>query len=95
MDSVLLESKENILMGDFNIDLSKANKLWTETFSLFNLSQIIDSPTRVPPHLEPSSITSTRQLPRTSRKSVCRYLVPVTIIPFAVPGQRKALKYPN
>ena len=36
-------------MGDFNIDLSKANKSWTETFSLFNLSQIIDSPTRVTP----------------------------------------------
>ena len=49
MDSVWLESKEIILMGDFNIDLSKANKLWTETFSLFNLSQIIDSPTRVTP----------------------------------------------
>ena len=49
VDSVWLESKEIILMGDFNIDLSKANKSWTETFSLFNLSQIIDSPTRVTP----------------------------------------------
>ena len=46
MDSIWLES---ILMGDFNIDLSKASKSWTETFSLFNLSQIIDSPTRVTP----------------------------------------------
>ena len=49
MDAVWLESKEIILMGDFNIDLSKANKSWTQTYSLFNLSQIINCPTRVTP----------------------------------------------
>ena len=49
MDSVCLESKEIILMGDFNIDLSKANKPRTQTFSLFYLSQIIICPTRVTP----------------------------------------------
>ena len=36
-------------MGDFNIDLSKASKSWTETFSLFNLSPKIGNPTRVTP----------------------------------------------
>ena len=49
MDSLWLESKEIILMGNFNIDLFKANKSWTETFFLFNLSQIIDSPTHITP----------------------------------------------
>ena len=46
MHLVWLDSKEIILMGDFSIDLSKACKSWTETFSLFNLSQMINSPTR-------------------------------------------------
>ena len=49
MDSVWLESKEITLMSDFNIDLSKANKSWTQTFSLFNFSQIINCPNRVTP----------------------------------------------
>ena len=49
MDVVWLESKEIIFMGDFNIDLSKTNKPWTDVFSLFNLSQTVSSPTRVTP----------------------------------------------
>ena len=49
MDAVWLESKEIISMGDFNIDLSKTNKPWTDVFSLFNLSQTVSSPTRVTP----------------------------------------------
>ena len=49
MDVVWLESKEIILMGDFNIDLPKANKPWTNVFSLFNLSQTVSTPARVTP----------------------------------------------
>ena len=49
MDVVWLESKEIILMGDFSIDLSKANKTWTDVFSLFNISQTVSTPTRVTP----------------------------------------------
>ena len=43
MAVVWLESKEIILMGDFSIDLSKANKPWTDVFSRFNLSQNVSS----------------------------------------------------
>ena len=49
MDVVWLASKEIIVMDDFNIDLSKANKPWTDVFSLFNLSQTVSTPTRVTP----------------------------------------------
>ena len=49
MDLVWLESKEIILMCDFSFDLSKANKSWTDVFSLFNLSQTVSTPTRVTP----------------------------------------------
>ena len=95
VDSVWLESKEIILTGNFNIDLSKANKSWTETCSLFNLSQIIDSPTRV----TPSSRTLIDHIYSSTPSHIQEVCVPVlgavTIIPFAVPGQRKALKYPN
>ena len=49
MDVVWLESKESILMGDFNIDLSKANTSWTDAVSLFNLSQTVSTPARVTP----------------------------------------------
>ena len=44
IDVVWTESKEIILMGDFNIDLSKASKPWTDVFSLFNLSQTVSTP---------------------------------------------------
>ena len=70
MDSVWLESKETISVGYFNIDLSEANNSWTQTFSLFNLSQIIYCPTRV----TPSSRTLIDHIyssnPHTSMKSV-------------------------
>ena len=47
MDAVSIESKEIILLGDFNIDLSKANNQWTQTINYFNLYQLIESPTRI------------------------------------------------
>ena len=73
MDSVWLESKEIILMGDFNIDLSKANKSWTEAFSFFNPSQIIDSPTRV----TPSSRTVTDHIYSSTPLHIQEVCVPV------------------
>ena len=40
-------SYETLLLGDFNIDLLKPHKTWVETYESFNLSQVIDKPTRV------------------------------------------------
>jgi endonuclease/exonuclease/phosphatase family metal-dependent hydrolase len=47
MDSVILESKEYLLLGDFNIDLLKPNKGWQTKYELCNLEQLITIPTRV------------------------------------------------
>ena len=47
MDTVSFESKESILLGDFNIDLTKANRRWKNIFDSYNLYQMVKSPTRV------------------------------------------------
>ena len=47
MDNVAFESKEIILLGDFNIDLQKSNPQWTNNLDTYNLHQLIKSPTRV------------------------------------------------
>ena len=47
LDAVFLENKETIIMGDFNIDLLKSNSKWDRSYSMYNLEQLIDCPTRV------------------------------------------------
>ena len=47
MDNVVFESKELILLGDFNIDLQKSNSQWTYNLDTYNLHQLIKLPTRV------------------------------------------------
>lgn len=47
MDAVLLKNKETIIMGDFNIDLLNSNSKWDRYYSIYNLEQLIDCPTRV------------------------------------------------
>ena len=49
MDAVANEMKETIILGDFNIDLLKPNKRWTQIYELNNLHQVIEFPTRVTP----------------------------------------------
>ena len=49
MDAVANDSKETIILGDFNIDLLKPNKNWIQTYENHNLQQIIHLPTRVTP----------------------------------------------
>ena len=43
----IIESKEIILLGDFNIDLTKANPRWKNIFDSYNVCQMVKSPTRV------------------------------------------------
>ena len=49
MDSVenVEHGKDIILLGDFNVNMLKNNSSWDSTTSLFNLHQVIQSPTRV------------------------------------------------
>lgn len=49
MDDLLISqvSDEIILMGDFNIDLMKFTNAWTNIYESFNLTQLIDKPTRI------------------------------------------------
>ena len=47
MDAVCFESKEIILLGDFNIDLLKPSKSWTDKTETYNLHQLIATPTLV------------------------------------------------
>ena len=47
MDNVVFESKEIILLGDFNIDLQKSNSQRTNNLDTYNLHQLIKLPTRV------------------------------------------------
>ena len=47
MEAVALTDNEIILFGDFNIDLMKPNKRWTQLYESFGLFQLIDAPTRV------------------------------------------------
>lgn len=55
LDDAYLESKELILMGDFNIDLLRPNEIpqqWTDIIEGFSLTQLITEPTRVTPTRE-------------------------------------------
>ena len=47
VDAVLLQSQEYILLGDFNIDLLKPNPHWKTATELCNLTQLVETPTRV------------------------------------------------
>ena len=47
MEAVTLTNNEIILSGDFNIDLQKPSKRWTQIYESFGLCQLIDTPTRV------------------------------------------------
>ena len=95
MDVVWLESKEIILMGDFNIDLSKTNKPWTDVFSLFNLSQTVSSPTRV----TPSSKTLIDHIYSTDIAHILETCVPVIGVsdhyPICCTWSKKGVKIPK
>lgn len=49
MDSVTRHNNKVLILGDFNYDLMKPQPAWESTVSLFGLSQLIQSPTRITP----------------------------------------------
>ena len=95
MDVVWLESKEIILIGDFNIDLSKTNKPWTDVFCLFNLSQTVSSPSRV----TPSSETLIDHIYSTDIAHILETCVPVIGVsdhyPICCTWSKKGVKIPK
>jgi len=94
MDVVWLESKESILMGDFNTDLSKANTPWTDAVSLFNLSQTVSTPARV----TPSSKTFIDHIYSTNIAYILKTYVPVIGVSYHYPScstwSKKGVKIP-
>ena len=52
MDAVCLESKEIILLGDFNTNLLKPHIKGNQLYEKFNLHQHIDKPTRITTNFE-------------------------------------------
>lgn len=95
MDLVWLESKEILLMGDFNIDMTKSNKSWKDITTVFNMSQLINTPTRV----TPSSSTIIDHLYSTDSKHVIETCVPVIGIsdhfPICCTWSKKGVKIPK
>ena len=41
MDTVILESKETTILGDFNIDLLIPKSKWTQASSVYRLEQLV------------------------------------------------------
>ena len=82
-------------MGDFTIDLSKANKPWTDVFSLFNLSQTVSSPTRA----TPSSKTLIDHIYSTDIAHILETCVPVIGVsdhyPICCTWSKKSVKIPK
>ena len=93
MDNVALGSNELILLGDFNIDLQKYNPLWTNNLGIYNLHQLIKSPTRV---IHNSSILIDHIFISESRHAV-ETCVPVSSVndhyPACVTCPKKVLKF--
>ena len=92
MDNVAFESKEIILLGDFNIDLQKSNPKWTNNLDTYNLHQLIKSPTR----LTHNYSTLIDHIYVSETKNAVETYVPISNIsdhyPVCVRGQKKKKK---
>ena len=95
IETALLESKEIILLGDFNIDLLKTNNQWTQMINSYNLHQLIQSPTRV----TPNSQTIIDHIYVSNKNNVIETCVPVfnssDHYPVCVTWSKKGIKIPK
>ena len=95
MEAVLLESKEIILLGDFNIDLMKTNNQWNQQIDSYNLHQLIQSPTRV----TQNSQTIIDHIYVTNKRNVIETSVPVfncsDHYPVCITWSKKGVKIPK
>ena len=95
MDAVSLIGKEIIILGDFNQNLIKNNRLWTERFEPYNLTQIIDCPTRV----AKKSKTLIDHIYVSSKKNIVEKCVPTNgcsdHLPVCITWNKKGIKIPK
>ena len=93
MDQVTLESKEIILLGDFNIDLLKPQRPWIQTYESYNLTQLIDQPTRL------KSGTSIDHIYVSTKDRIIETCVPVCGLsdhcPIFITWNKKGVKIPK
>ena len=95
MDNVVFESKELILLGDFNIDLQKPNSQWTYNLDTYNLHQLIKLPTRV----TQNSATLIDHIYVSETRHAIETCVPISNIsdhyPVCVTWSKKGVKIPK
>lgn len=95
MDAVLLESKETVILGDFNIDLLKPHKPWSDKIDLLYLSQLIQTPTRV----TSTSKTLIDHIYVSEKRNILETCVPVfgcsDHYPVCLTWSRKGIKIPK
>ena len=95
MDAVTNESRETIILGDFNIDLLKPNKRWIQTYELNNLHQMIQLPTRV----TPTSKTLIDHIYVSNKSNIVETCVPdcgsSDHIPVCITWSKKGVKIPK
>ena len=96
MDHAYDQSKDIIILGDFNIDLLKDNNQWTRTFQSFGLTQLIQSPTRITniseTLIDHLYVTDKKKL---LLKQMFLYLVVAIIFLFVSRGRKKVLRFLN
>ena len=94
-DRVSFESKEITLLGDFNIDLIKANSRRKNIYDSYNLYQMVKSPTRV----TKNSKTLIDHIYVSDSRNVIETCVPISNIsdhyPVCLTGIKKGAKIPK
>ena len=73
MGAASLDTSKIVLLGDFNMDLLKAQTSWFDTTSSHNLVQLANSTTRI----TASSKTLTDHIYQTHGENICELCVPV------------------
>ena len=95
LDNAAFESKEIILLGDFNIDLQKSNLQWINNLDTYNLHQLIKSPTRV----THNSSTLIDHIYVSETKNAIETCVPISNVsdhyPVCVTWSKKGAKIPK
>ena len=95
MDAASLDTSEIIIMGDFNIDLLKPQTPWLDITSSYNLTQLVNSPTR----LTASSQTLIDHIYTTHEQNISELCVPIygcsDHLPVCLTWNKKGTKIPK
>ena len=94
MDPAPIDTTELFLLGDVNVDLMKPQNLWIEKTSTYNLTQLIDTPTRI----TSTSKTLTDHICAIEKHNICELCVPVYVCSDHLPiclawNKRKRVKF--